>query len=360
MFAGTERYTINLANALVEKGVQVTLVSSGGPYEPYISKKIKLYFAPIDARNDQNREVAENIILQVAQICKPQLIHSQCRNSLICSQRARNTLKIPALSVEHLAYKENEFPFVSSELIKYADKVITITPNIAKNLIKYGVDKSKIKIIYNGLNLNEFPNITKSQKVKARKQFNLKETDKVVLCLSRIVPEKGLDKLVEASSIIASRVENFKVLIAGDDEGCGTKQKLQNQIESLKLSHVVSLFPATHNIRLFHSAADIFCHPPISRGMSVMEAMASRLPIVAQKALGEPTVVLNNLNGLLLEKLTREDLADKLIFLLQNPRLAVTMGKSGYQRIKEVFNLEKTLDETLKTYEELVSSVKLA
>lgn len=354
-FGGSERYAINLANALVDKNISVILVAGQGPYAPHISPKIKLFFAPI-SRSGQNKHTAEKIIFDTVRKFKPQLIHAQCRNSLLCCQLARKAFKIPIVSHEHLAYKINEYAFVVNELDSNCDMVITIAPYLAKRLIQNGLNKTKIKIVLNGVNMNDFPPITKEERIKAHNSLNLTSYNKIILCLSRIVPGKDIEKLVDAFKIVYERIPSTRLIIAGDDEWGSTKAKIEEKIVKSNLSGKALIYPARFNIRKFHCVADVFCYPSINRGMAVMEAMASELPIVAKRTLTKPFVAEHNIHGLLLKTGEVGELADQLTILLRRKALARQMGKAARQRITEKFNLDSVIKKTLDIYQQAIKA----
>lgn len=352
-FGGSERYAINLANALVDKNISVILVAGQGPYAPHISPKIKLFFAPI-SRSGQNKHTAEKIIFDIVRKFKPQLIHTQCRNSLLCCQLARRIFKIPVVSHEHLAYKASEYAFVVNELNSNCDMVITIAPYLAKRLIRNGLKKTKVKIVLNGININDFSSVTKEERIKTRNSLNLTSYNKVILCLSRIVPGKGIEKLIDAFKIVYERIPSARLIIAGDDEWGGTKAKIEEKIVKSNLSGKALIYPAHFNIRKFHCVADVFCHPSINRGMAVMEAMASELPIVAKRSLTKPFVVEHKIHGLLLKTDDVGELADQLTILLRRKELARQMGEAARQRIIEKFNLDDVIKKTLNIYQQVI------
>ncbi|MDD5147150.1 MAG: glycosyltransferase family 4 protein [Candidatus Daviesbacteria bacterium] len=354
-FGGSERYAINLANALINNNISVILVAGQGPYASHISPKIKLFFAPI-SRSRQNKQIAEKIIFDIAKKYKPQLIHAQCRNSLLCCQLARRVFQIPVISHEHLAYKASEYAFVVNELNSNCDIVITIAPYLAKRLIRNGLKKTRVKIVLNGINLNNFTSITNEERIETRNSLNLTSYNRVILCLSRIVPGKGIEKLVDAFKIVCKRIPSARLIIAGDDEWGDTKAKIEEKIMKSNLSGKVLIYPAHFDIRKFHSAADVFCYPPINRGMAVMEAMASELPIVAKRSLTKPFVVEHNIHGLLLQTDKVGELADQLTILLRKKALARQMGRAARQRIKEKFNLDDVIRITLKIYQQAIKA----
>lgn len=357
-FGGTERYAINLANTLTKKGFLVIIVGGKGPMDSYINSNIKVIHAPI-GRRMPNKKISEEIILSVAKKFKPQVIHAQCRNSLICSQLARRKLGIPVVVHEHLSYQKDEYSFVAKELKENSDKIITVTNYVAEEIVAAGLKRNNVKTIYNGINLDDFPLINENEKKESRKLLGVLPSDKVVLCLSRIVPGKGIENLVDAFTVVSKKISNAKLVIAGDDELHSTKGRIRKTLVERNLSEKVFLFPGQFNIRKFHAAADVFCYPPINRGMAVMEAMASSLPIVAKENLRKPFVAEDNKAGLLVKSDSYIELSEKLIVLLENKELAKKLGTAGRKKIREEFNMDKNTLETLAVYREAISDIIL-
>lgn len=343
--AGKERCTINLADKLAGDGIRITLVTGNGPYIKFLPKTIKAYFAPIGS--NPNKVIAEKIILKAALTNRSQIIHAQCRYSLILSQLTRKSLGIPAIFTEHSEY---EFPANSLELNTYADTIITVTSKIADGLIRHGIPPGKITTIFNGVDVRDFSLPGEKQRRAARKKLNVSPDDRVILSLSRVVPGKKIEKIIEAFPAVLTKVPKAKLLIVGDDEWNKTKPEIVKRIKTLGLENHILVFPATHNVRLYYAAADIFCHPSRGKGMSVMEAMASGLPLVAKAPVSEPLVAQDQTTGLLLYTDDTKELANKLIFLLENPALSDEMGRVGRKRVENMFRLETCVEQTKQAY----------
>lgn len=130
------------------------------------------------------------------------------------------------------------------------------------------------------------------------------------------------------------------------------------------LSFNVRFEPSACNIERFWSllpcAADVFCYPAISKGMAVMEAMASNLPVVAKIPSRKPYVVKNNASGLLTRSSDCKELATKLTTILKNKDKARTMGMHGRKTIEKDFNLNNTVVNVMRTYHEAINSVMYA
>lgn len=358
IYGGTEKYTLNLVNALADKGISVILITSGGPLTTKISSKVRVFIMPISRKN-RIRQITEVNILKIARTFRPQIIHTQCRTSLVCAQLARNCLNIPVISNEHHIYEQPDYPFIIDEIKNGADKVITTGPYAAKELIKHGLEESKVVTILNGVDIKKTIPVTDDERKSARKFFNLNESDKVIVCLSRIESGKGIDKLAKGFIKVAKKLPEAKLMIVGDDEYNQVKPLLWEIISTHNLEDSFFVFPGEYDIRKYHAVADVFCYPAIAKGMSVMEAMAAGLPVVGKRTTRKPLVVEDNISGLMTEPTKKysidpDQIAEKLTFLLSRPKLAKKMGKAARQRIEKKFNLDKVINNTLKAYNQVL------
>src|SRR5687768_9279426 len=133
IYGGTERYTLNLVNSLAEKNISVVLVTGDGPLISHIDPRVKVYILPI-SRKPRLKQLNEIKILEIAKEHKPQLIHTQCRTSMISSQLARNSLNVPLVTHEHHMYNLEDYPFIIEELKGGSDHIVTIGPYTRKTL----------------------------------------------------------------------------------------------------------------------------------------------------------------------------------------------------------------------------------
>lgn len=364
IYGGTEKYTLNLVNALADKGISVILITSGGPFTTRISSKVKVFIMPI-SRKYKIRQITEKKIQKIAADYQPQIIHTQCRTSLVCVQLARNSLNIPVVTSEHHMYKPLDYPFIVNELRNCADKIIAAGPYTSKELIKNGLERDKVTTILNGVDIRAIVPITDQERQSARRFFNFSQSDKVVVCLSRIEPGKGIDKLAMGFVNVAKKLPQAKLIIVGDDEWNLVKPTIKKIISNNNLQDRFFVFPGEYDIRKYHALADVFCYPAIAKGMAVMEAMAAGLPVVGKKTVRKPLVIENNISGLMTEptyqySIDPDQIAEKLTFLLNRPKLAKKMGKAGRERIEKKFNLDNVIEKILKTYQQVIRSAILS
>jgi glycogen(starch) synthase len=175
-----------------------------------------------------------------------------------------------------------------------------------------------------------------------------------LLCLGRLIRQKGFDIALAALSLIRRHFANVRLVIAGDG---AERRQLEQQIDELELSSQVDclgLVPPDQIPALINSATMVLM-PSRLEGLplvALQAAMAAR-PIVATRVGGIPEVVVHQKTGLLVESENASALAAAVTFLLANPEIAVEMGYSGRRRIQEIFSWKKCVGSYKDLYDQL-------
>lgn len=358
-YGGTEKYTFNLVNEFVRRGISVVLVTSDGPFVRHMPPEATVYVMPID-RNPLIRWCAESKIKNIALEHEVDIIHAQCRNSLSCCASVGKSLGIPVISHEHHSmYTPEDYPRVIEDLNTNADMILTIAPHIRETLISHGLKRSRVAALRPGIDIRQFPKASARERAEARTNLGIGSDDRVALCISRLVRDKGILELVYGFERVRGEIPNAKLFIVGDDESGKCLPRLKDAVITCGLKDSVFIHSGTFDIRPYHAAADVFCYPAISKGLSVMEAMAAGLPIVGKKTLSEPLVVEDGVHGLttgdaVLPDMDPADIADKLISLLSRPRDAQRMGVAARKRIEDEFSIESHVNHVLRMYDEVL------
>lgn len=182
----------------------------------------------------------------------------------------------------------------------------------------------KIPIVPNGVDTKEFP-------VKASDTFSGESF--TVLCVSRLTPRKGIRFLIQAVALLHPRYPKLRLLIAGEG---GEQEALMTQVKDLHLNQEVQFLGRVEHNELVHvyQGADVFCLPSQNEGMSntLLEALATGLPIVATVTGGTEELVVDGENGYYVEKNNAEDIADKLTLLIEDREKCVAFGRASRLR----------------------------
>jgi glycosyltransferase involved in cell wall biosynthesis len=169
-----------------------------------------------------------------------------------------------------------------------------------------------------------------------------------ILCIGRLVPEKGHLVLLDALAILRDRGYAFRATVAG---GGPSADAIRGHADRLGLHELIS-FPGPvgqDEIRDFYSRAAIFCMPSFAEGLPgvIFEAMAMELPIVSTWITGVPELVVDGEMGYLVPPARSLEMADALGRLLDDAERRIGMGRAGRAKVLREFNPE-TLAERLE------------
>lgn len=167
-----------------------------------------------------------------------------------------------------------------------------------------------------------------------------------LLCLGRLVFEKGLDLVLTALSTIKNRFPKLHLTIASDGPA---RPALEKQTAALNLSNSVDFIgwvEAEKLPALFNSATMVLMPSRVIEGFGLvaMEAAMMGRPVVATRSGGLGEVIIDGKTGLLVERDNSEALAHAIAYLLDYPRVAIRMGQAAQTRAQALFSWSRHLD----------------
>ncbi len=185
----------------------------------------------------------------------------------------------------------------------------------------------------------------------------LRLTDRRVLAFTgRLVPHKGVDAILRALPLLP---EDVALLVVGRGP---TLPNLASTARRLGVEDRVRFCPNVSDADLpsYLRAADLFVFPSQNRlegfGLAVAEAMAAGLPVVIADMPGVREVITPAREGLLVEPLLPQDLAEKIRRLLEDPALRAEMGAAARRRAEERYGVEVVARQLLTVYRSLIAA----
>jgi L-malate glycosyltransferase len=177
-----------------------------------------------------------------------------------------------------LAYKHTIFPLRSK--IKYrflTDKIVCVSKAAQQVVESGGVPKSNTAVIYGGCTS---PRVDSNARAMIDREFGLKATDYLLVCVGNLLACKGHTDLITAVSQLAETQIDYRLLIAGEGK---ERERLASHIHNLGLSDRVQLLGYRDDANCLLAAADLVVHPSLSEGLSLVLIQAQMLlkPIVA-------------------------------------------------------------------------------
>ena len=174
-----------------------------------------------------------------------------------------------------------------------------------------------------------------------RERYGLLPHDKAILCFGRLVPRKGVDRLIEALPGIRRRVPDAAVVVAGT----GPEEE---RLRKLAAGHRVVFTGRVPDDLApnVYAMADVFALPVADRysgleieglGIVLLEAAACEVPCVTGRSGGTPEAVLDGATGFVVDATDGAALVDRISGLLENPQLARQMGEAGRKHVMGSF-----------------------
>jgi teichuronic acid biosynthesis glycosyltransferase TuaC len=197
------------------------------------------------------------------------------------------------------------FPIIRRLLLytlSRADGVIAVSKALKEAMVQLGIAGRKISVIPNGVDMEKFRALSKSE---ARKKLGLPMDGKLILSVGHLTANKGFDLLIKAMTILFKRYPRTNICLMIVGEGAFRKE-LEKMVSALDLDRHVILTGAVLHEQLFlwYSAADLFCLASEMEGWPnvILESFACGTPVVATSAGGIPEIVRSDKIGLLTER----------------------------------------------------------
>jgi glycogen(starch) synthase len=215
----------------------------------------------------------------------------------------------------------------------------------------YGLPQNKVTAIPNGVDVGVFEK--EFDKAEFRMKFALPE-EKIVLFVGRLVHEKGVQTLINAIPKILSAV-NAKFVIVGDG---GMKETLMRQIQSMGLTHKTFFtgFIDEESLHKLYRIADVCVVPSLYEpfGITALEAMAAKTPLVASNIGGLSEIVEHDKTGTKVFAGNPNSVAWGVTRVLLDPTYANWIKGNAYDKVLEAYNWTKIAVETKQFYEKIV------
>jgi len=163
---------------------------------------------------------------------------------------------------------------------------------------------------------------------------------------------KGHKTLISAMKKVIEKIPDAKLLIVGEGKIEG---ELKSLASDLYLEESVHFYPIVNDTPSVLSLLDCFVMPSLQEGLglSIMEAQAMALPVVASRVGGIPSLIKDGKTGFLVTPANEEELSRALIDCLMNKEKAKTVGRAARRFIEENFPAGKMAEATIEIYEKL-------
>ncbi len=227
---------------------------------------------------------------------------------------------------------------------RFASHTVGVCRAVLDQAVRVGrVSRRRSSVIYNGVEPERFA----PERGAGRRGREL-----ALVCVARLAPEKGHDVLLRALAALAGEGRQVRLDIIGDGPERAALEALARQ---LGVASRVRFLGRRDDVPKLLGEADAFVLPSLSEAfpLTVLEAMASGLPVVATAVGGVPEAVRDGETGLMVAPGEPGELAGALARVLDDGELARSMGRAGRRRVEELFSLEATARRHARLYRRL-------
>jgi hypothetical protein len=164
------------------------------------------------------------------------------------------------------------------------------------------------------------------------------------VCLNTFDPHKGYDTLLDACSLLQKKRQDFKVDLYGTG---GELNAIKLKTKNIGLEEIVRFFPRTRNVESVYKNAFCLINPSYIEpfGMTLIEAMAQKTPVIAARSGGPDEFIEHTINGLLYPVGDASALSRCMEGLLDRPDSARKLGEAGYKMVLEKFNGDRAREQ---------------
>jgi glycosyltransferase involved in cell wall biosynthesis len=220
---------------------------------------------------------------------------------------------------------------------RMTDRFVCVSNDAAVMSVRQGISRRRIRTIWNGIDLERFT-------------YAAPRVGGPVVAIARLCPEKGIEYVLRAIAIADPEYPSIRAEIAGDGPCLPELIQLRQR---LGLTAQVQFLGQVHDVPSLLQRAGLFVLPSLSEGISLtlLEAMASGVPVVATSVGGNPEVVQPNVTGLLIPAADPASLAAAIVQMMRDPTAVNAMAQAARRRLETLFDVRSMVAAYESLYE---------
>jgi glycosyltransferase involved in cell wall biosynthesis len=340
-YQSTTTYSYELARALLARGHRIKLCTTGGDLRDWFQR------GGIDLLSVKFNYFSFKRLMRFITEFDPDLIHIQNLRSLPLGHRLSERLHRPhLLTVHHVPGG------LAAELPHFLlTAVIAVNEDIRESLVNdHHLAKELIRVIPPGINLDRF-------KPQEEAPGRIRDRLPVIGTIGRLDPLKGFHYFISAARKVIDRKWEALFVIVGEGE---EERHLRQEVKELRIEKYVTFAPPMPDLVDLYHGFDIVVMPTLRGGvgLTALEAMAMAKPVVASKVGEILHVVVDGRTGFLVPEGDSDQLADRIIRILESPELGSELGKAARRRVEEMYSMPPMVGATESLYREILDEAE--
>jgi glycosyltransferase involved in cell wall biosynthesis len=331
---GQEKLLVELARHSDRRCFALTFVSLGGRGE--LAGELESCGANVIAMGEPSG-LKLGLIYRMGRLfrrLRPDVVHTHDHRSLFYAGPAAWLTRVPLLINTRHGKNCHSTPrqvVVGSYLARLVDRYICVSDDVKAQCIAEGIPASRLLTIKNGIDVVRFA-------------FSGPRPGGPIVALARLSPEKDLANLVRATALAAEQVRDLQVEIGG---GGPLLEELTQLAVDLGMGERIRFLGDVRDVPALLSRARMFVLPSRSEGipLTVLEAMACGLPVVATRVGGLSEVVDQGVTGMLVPAADSGALSEAMVAIWNDADRGDQMGRAGRQRALRCFDVRRMVAE---------------
>ena len=358
---GAKTHLITLLKRLMKEGIDVELLCI---MEGVFTKEAQKAGIPIKIIHQKKRYSLKPILDIKKYIAKGNydIVHCHGARANYIAFFIKNSLNIPFITTLHsdykLDFKDSKYKHaifmpINAIALRQFHYILTVTKAFKNMLIERGFNEKKLKVIYNGINMQEDINLL--DKKEFLESYNIPyDKDYVYIGIAaRLQHVKGLKHFLEASKILLKDNKNIMFLIAGSGS---LEDSMKTFIKDNNLQDNVKMLGFLTDINSFYNAIDINVLTSYSESFpyALLEGARLKKATIATCVGGIPEMIKDGETGFLIKPCGSKELAEKIDILLKDKTLMAKFGESFYKYAFDNFSDEKMAKTHIDIYKNIL------
>ena len=363
---GLENGLVNLINRTPPQRYRhaILCLTRSGSFEQRLDPRKQVKVVSLGAR--PGHHFGEYLaIWKALRAMRPAIVHTRNLSALEAQVPAfflgnvKRVHGVHGRDVFDLEGKNRKYNLLRRTIRPLVEKYTTVSKDLQRWLIEtIGVSPRKVVQIYNGVDQERFR--PTGERPTGLAPAGFLESDSLVIgSVGRLAAVKDQATLVRAfarlQQLAPEQAARLRLVLVGDGP---SRRELEQLVKELDLGERTWLAGDRDDVPELLRLFDLFVLPSLGEGISntLLEAMATGLPVVATRVGGNPELVSDGRNGRLVDAGDPGALARVLVELAAAPETRRAMGRAGLERVRRQFNWDKTVEAYLGVYDELLAA----
>lgn len=248
-----------------------------------------------------------------------------------------------------------EQPWIARLKYRLYDHVVTISDGIRQVLLAEDVPAEKISCVLSAVDTTQY-RPAPEHRAWLQQEFKLPEASLTIGMVAQFIERKGHQTLLDALPEVVAAVPDVQVLLFGQGP---LHEAIHTRVQGSPLLRQHMQLPGfRRDLDRILPGLDVLAHPAFMEGLgvSLLQAAACGIPIVAGRAGGIPEIVRPGINGELIEPGDAPALARALIALLRDPGLRARYGQAGRAWVEQTFSIDTMVSGNLAVYHSVLAA----